>query len=251
MHVHVLGLQLVELRKRLGHRLEPSSEVETDGVLGRGGRNDHHRVALLAREALERRGEVTADASASVAVTHVQECELRDAGPDVRRHEPDPDETLALEGAQSKRARREIPLALGTLVRDRVLALPFAAPGRGAPVARPLLQAGAVLHVQGLDSLGSVDMADPIEIGGVESSIGDLEAHSAGAHGRAFEREGRLPPEVVEHRLQEHEDLDDGGERDLFETVGKLAELGDGGGPTRGDGGERGLVREGGLLPLL
>jgi hypothetical protein len=117
---------------------------------------------------------VTADASASVAVTHVQECKLRDAGPDVWRHEPDPDETLALEGAQSERARREIPLALGPLVRDRVLALPFAAPGRGAPVARPLLQTGTVLHVHGLDPLGSVDLADPIEIGGVEWSIGDL-----------------------------------------------------------------------------
>ena len=33
VQVHILGLQLVELRKRLGHRLEPPSEVETDSVL--------------------------------------------------------------------------------------------------------------------------------------------------------------------------------------------------------------------------
>ena len=34
---------------------------------------------------------------------------------------------------------------------------------------------------------------------------------------RAFEREGRLPAQVIEHRLQEHEDLGNGVERMRFE----------------------------------
>jgi hypothetical protein len=30
-----------------------------------------------------------------------------------------------------------------------------------------------------------------------------------------------LPPEIVQRRLQQHEDLGDGGERDLFESGGR------------------------------
>jgi len=42
-----------------------------------------------------------------------KEGELRDAGPDVGRDEPDPHEMLAVEGAHSERACREMSLALG------------------------------------------------------------------------------------------------------------------------------------------
>ena len=75
---------------------------------------------MVAREALELLGEATAEAPAPVAVAHVQEGELRDAGPDVGRDEPDPHEVLAVEGAHSERACREMSLALGPLMGDRV-----------------------------------------------------------------------------------------------------------------------------------
>jgi hypothetical protein len=68
------------------------------------------------------------------------------------------------------------------------------------------------------------------------------------ASGRAVEREGRLPPEVIERRLQEDQRLGHRVEWERFEAVGELAELGDGGCAPRGDGRERlreGIVRHG------
>jgi hypothetical protein len=47
--------------------------------------------------------------------------------------------------------------------------------------------------------------------------------------GRAFEREGRLPAQVGQRRLEEHQHLGDVGERELRETIGELAKFGDGG----------------------
>jgi len=148
----------------------------------------------------------SADSPVSVAVAHVQERELRDAGPDLGRHEADPDETFVREGAQAERARREGPRALGALMRDRVLALPVAAPGRRAPVHCPLLQAGAALHVRGRDAFGPVDLADPIEIGGVGASIGNLGSlHPMACAWRSVSRSadsGLLCPNVVpSHRV--------------------------------------------------
>src|SRR5262249_34455585 len=95
-------------------------------------------------------------------------------GPDVGRAEPDPPEMLAVEGAPSERACREMSLALGPLMGNRVLALPLAAPGERAPVALAFLQAGAALHVHCLDALGAIDLADAIEIGSIEPAIRDL-----------------------------------------------------------------------------
>jgi hypothetical protein len=48
-----------------------------------------------------------------------------------------------------------------------------------------------------------------------------------------------LPPEIVQHRLEEHQDLGDRIERERLERGGELAELRDGGGAAGGDGGER------------
>src|SRR5262249_32793953 len=95
-------------------------------------------------------------------------------GPDVGRAEPDPPEMLAVEGAPSERACREMSLALGPLMGNRVLALPLAAPGERAPVALAFLQAGAALHVHCLDALGAIDLADAIEIGSIEPAITDM-----------------------------------------------------------------------------
>src|SRR5262249_58531912 len=121
-------------------------------------------------QALELLGEATAEAPAPVAVAHVQEGEPRDAGPDVGRDEPDPHEMLAVEGAHSERACREMPLALGPLMGDRVLALPLAAPGERAPVALAFLQAGAALHVPCLHALGAIALARGVEIGSLAAA---------------------------------------------------------------------------------
>src|SRR5262249_61335049 len=117
-----------------------------------------------ARAPLALRGEATAEAPAPVAVAHVQEGELCDAGPDVGRDDPDPHEMLAVEGAHSERACREMSLALGPLMGDRVLALPLAAPGERAPVALAFLQAGPALHVHCLHALRAIALADAIPI---------------------------------------------------------------------------------------
>src|SRR5262249_55695632 len=96
------------------------------------------------------------------------------AGPDVGRDEPDPHEMLAVEGAHSERACREMSLALGPLMGNRVLALPLAAPGERAPVALAFLQAGAALHVHCLDALGAIDLAHAIAIGSIQPPLRDL-----------------------------------------------------------------------------
>jgi hypothetical protein len=47
------------------------------------------------------------------------------------------------------------------------------------------------------------------------------------AGGRALERDSGLAPQVVERGLEQHQDLDDGVERERLERGGELAELGD------------------------
>ena len=41
--------------------------------------------------------------------------------------------------------------------------------------------------------------------------------------GRAFERERRLSPQVVQRRLQQHQDLGDRIERELLQLAGELS----------------------------
>jgi hypothetical protein len=65
-------------------------------------------------------------------------------------------------------------LALGALVSNRVLAVPFGEPRRRAEIAEPPLEPVAVLHVQGVDAFGSMDLADPLEVCGDERAVRDL-----------------------------------------------------------------------------
>lgn len=51
-----------------------------------------------------------------------------------------------------------------------------------------------------------------------------------------FEREGRLPPKVVQRRLEEDEDLGDIGEREALDALRGRAQLGDRRGAAGGDG---------------
>src|SRR5262249_47638770 len=104
-------------------------------------------------------------------------------------------------GAHSERACHEMPLALGPLMGDRVLALSLAAPGERAPVALAFLQAGAALHGHCLDALGAIDLADAIEIGSIQPALRDLGYHlvlehdeppCSPGHGRAHGATARI-----------------------------------------------------------
>ena len=57
-----------------------------------------------------------------------------------------------------------MPLGLGALVSDRVLALRFGEPRRRAEIAEAPVEPVAVLHVQAVDAFGSIDLADPLEV---------------------------------------------------------------------------------------
>src|SRR4030095_3237061 len=61
-----------------------------------------------------------------------------------------------------------------------------------------------------------------------------------GGRGPRRAREGGLPWQVVQRRLEEHQDLGDGVERERLERGGERAELIDSGRAAGGDGGERG-----------
>jgi hypothetical protein len=118
----------------------------------------------LAGQAFELLAEVLADALSSVPAAHVEEGELRDSRPDVRPDDPDPDELAIRKRSQRDSTCGEMALALGALVSDRVVALPFGEPRRGAEIAEPPVELVAVLHVQGVDSFGSINVADPLEV---------------------------------------------------------------------------------------
>src|SRR5215212_5463114 len=140
-------------------------EVETHRVERRRCRDNHRRVAPFAGQAFELLAEVLADALSSAPVAHVQEGELRDSRPDVRPDNPDPHELAIRKRSQCNSTCGEMPLALGALVSNRVLALPFGEPRRRTEIAEPPVEPVAVLHVQSVDTFGSIDLADPLEIG--------------------------------------------------------------------------------------
>ena len=92
----------------------------------------------------------------------------------VRSDNPDPHELLIRKRSQPNSTCGEMALALGALVSDRVLPLPFAEPRRRAEVAEPSVEPLAALHVQGVDAFGSIDLADPLEVGRDEPAVRDL-----------------------------------------------------------------------------
>ena len=111
-----------------------------NGVQRRCRRDDHPGVTVCARERLEFVGEMAADSAPAVAVAHVQVGQLRDARPDVGFHDPDPDEPPIREGDEPTSSGCEVALALRPLRGNGVLAIAFRGPGRGAEVARSLLE---------------------------------------------------------------------------------------------------------------
>jgi hypothetical protein len=174
LQMHILGLELVKLRQRLRRRLKASVEVEAHGVERGRCRDDHRRVAPFAGQAFELLAEALADALRSVPVAHMEEGELRDSRPDVRPDNPDSNESPIYESSQCDSTCGEMPLALGALVSNRMLALPFGEPRRRAEIAESPVEPVAVLHVQAVDAFGSIDLADPLEVCGDEPAVRDL-----------------------------------------------------------------------------
>src|SRR5262249_32110514 len=175
--VHVLRLELDQLRQRALHGLEAPATVEAHGVERRCGRDDDRRVAGLARKPFERVAEAAADAAAAIPVADVQEGQLGDARTDVGSHDADADETVVSERAERNTFGREVPLALCDLVGDGVFARSVREPRRGAPVAAgQFLQLVPVLDVERVDPFGSVDLSQPLEIFGDESAIREVAA---------------------------------------------------------------------------
>ena len=78
-----------------------------------------------------------------------------------------------------------MPLALGALVSNRVFAVPFGEPRRRAEIAEAAVEAVAVLHVQGVDAFGSIDLADTLEVCGDKPAIRDLTHAQIACHRRA------------------------------------------------------------------
>jgi hypothetical protein len=117
---------------------------------------------------------VLADALRSVPATHVEEGELRDSRPDVRPDNPNRHESAVREPSQCNSTCVEMPLALGALVSNRVLALRSGEPRRRAEIAEALVELVAVLHVQSVNAFGSIDLADPLEVCRGEPAIRDL-----------------------------------------------------------------------------
>jgi hypothetical protein len=134
-------------------------EVEARGVARRRCRHNHRRVAPFAGQAFELLDEVLADAPRSVPVAHVEEGELHDSLPDVRPDNPNRHELAIRERSECNSTCGETPLALGTLVSNRVLALRFGEPRRRAEVPETQVEPVAVLHVQGVDAFGSIDLS--------------------------------------------------------------------------------------------
>ena len=113
------------------------------------------------------------DAVTSVLATDVEVRELGESRPDVRPDNPDSDHSPTRKSSQCDAARGEIALTLGAPVSDRVLSFTFGEPGRCAEIAEPLFEAVTMLHVEGVDPFGSIDLADPRQVCGDEPPVRD------------------------------------------------------------------------------
>ena len=182
--MHVLGFELVEFWQRLCHRLVASPTVEANGV-----REGVAETTIVVspcsparRSSSSLRCPPTPRARWALLTWRNASCAI--PGRMCRVRTPMPTSCPSAKAPSAIPACVELPLALGALVGDRVLAFSLARPRWRAPVAGLLLELGAVLHVQGLDPLAAVDLADPREIRRDESPVSDVWFHLS-AHGSA------------------------------------------------------------------
>ena len=90
----------------------------------------------------------------------MEERQLRGPGPEVRHDDTDADQPSAGERTDRDPAGVDVVLERVHLGLDGVLAVTLRVPRRGAPIAAPLDELGAVLVVEHVDALPTVDLGD-------------------------------------------------------------------------------------------
>jgi alcohol dehydrogenase, propanol-preferring len=169
--VHVLRLELVQLRKRLCHGRESSVHVEAHGVLGRRGGDDERGVAGPTCETLDLSGQRDTDTPPAKTPRDVEVRELSHLWADVKPDHPDPHEPVVFESAEAHRAFPGVALQLRPLRRDGVLADTDWIPRSSAEVACPGLEPLAALDEERVDSLCPIDLTDAAELAHIEPAI--------------------------------------------------------------------------------
>src|SRR5215212_7279214 len=77
-HMHVLGLEFIELRQWLGHELVAATHVEAHRVLRRCGGDDNLGITGVPGDQVQIVGQATADARCADLGADMEERELRD-----------------------------------------------------------------------------------------------------------------------------------------------------------------------------
>ena len=163
-HMHVLGLELIELRQWLGHEFVATTHVEANRVLGRCSGDDNLGVTGVAGDQVQLVRQTTADARRPERLADVEERELRCPGAKVWYDHSNPNQPSFREGAECDPARVEVMLEGVPLRLDGVLAVPVRVPGGRAPAPPPLYEFGPTLLVDEVDTLGTVDLGDPRQL---------------------------------------------------------------------------------------
>ena len=176
-HVHVLGLELEQLRQRLRHGLEAATEVEPHGVPRWRRRDDHRGVAGGAGDLVEPLAQTAADARRTRRRADHEVCQLRDPAPKVGHDGADADQLLTDERTERDPAGVDVVLEHVDLGLDGVLAVTIRVPGQRAPAAVPRDELGAVLHVLHVDVFPTVDLGDARQLGPVQSAELDFGFH--------------------------------------------------------------------------
>ena len=184
-HVHVVGLEFEQLGQRFRHGLEAATEVEPHGVLRWRRRDDHVGVAGGEGDLLELLGQTAADTRRTQRCADVEECQLRDPGPEVWHDDTDANQPSAGERTERDPAGVDVVLERVHLGLDGVFAVTVRVPGRRAPVAVPRDELCAVLVVEHVDAFPTVDLAGARQLGPAQPSELDCGFHRLTlAHGR-------------------------------------------------------------------
>jgi hypothetical protein len=178
-HVHVVGLELEQLRQRLWRGLEAATTVEAHRVPRRRRRHDHLLVAGVASDSIQLTAETAADTSRTLRAADVDEGELRDRGPQMRHNDGDSDQPLACEGSERDTTGVDEVLELPTPCCDRVVAVAVWVPARRVPIAMPLDEVSPTLLVENLDLLSAIDLVNARQLRASELTDLDEFIHDA------------------------------------------------------------------------
>src|SRR5262245_10705919 len=107
----------------------------------------------------------------------MEECQLRDPGPDVGHDDTDADHPSAGERPERDPLAVDVVLEGAQLSRDGVFAVTLGVPGRRGPVAGPGDELAAVLVVEHVDALRTIDLADARQLGPAQPAHLDRRLH--------------------------------------------------------------------------